>query len=187
MKKTLFITVATLICGSMLFTSCKKKEHEDNDTEGAKDHAMCETHSNDITNIGSQASYANMTTYRQGTEQVYTSCATITFDTLNNADNDTLIVDFGTGCTGLDNRVRKGVLQFIYSVGKHYRDSGNVINVSTPSNTYFVDNNQVIINNKTNKLTCLETLIATSQRRNFQPCRRGFRSHGTDRTAGIPN
>lgn len=149
MKNKIFITFATLICGSMLFTSCKKKEHEDNDTEGAKDHAMAETHSNDITNIGSQASYANMTTYRQGTEQVYTSCATITFDTLNNTDNDTLIVDFGTGCTGLDNRVRKGVLQYIYTAGKHYRDSGNVINVSTPSNTYYVDNNQVIVNNKT--------------------------------------
>jgi hypothetical protein len=31
----------------------------------------------------------------------------------------------------------------------HYRDSGNVITVSTPGNTYYVDGDQVIINSKT--------------------------------------
>ncbi len=149
-KKKLLITVATLICGGLLFTSCKKKEHEDNDTEGAKDHAMGETCSNDVTNIGSQASYANISTYRQGApDQIYAGCATIKFDTLINTDNDTIRVDFGTGCTGLDSRTRKGILQFIYTAGKHYRDSGNVINVTTPGNTYYVNSNQVIINSKT--------------------------------------
>ncbi|HXB39942.1 MAG TPA: hypothetical protein VNZ49_05320 [Bacteroidia bacterium] len=150
MKKIFFLATASIVCSGLLFTSCKKKETEDNDTTAAADHALGETCSNDISNIGTQASYGNMTTYKLGMpDQIYTSCATITFDSLNHADPDSIKVDFGTGCTGLDNRTRKGVLLFIHTPGLHYRDSGNVISVSTPGNTYYVDNNQIIINNKT--------------------------------------
>ncbi len=150
MKKIIFLAAASIVCSGLLFTSCKKKETEDNDTEAASDHAMGETASNDISNIGNQASFSNMTTYKLGaSDQIYTMCATITRDTLNNTNPDTLTVDFGTGCTGLDNRTRKGILQFVYTAGLHYRDSGNVITVTTPNNTYYVDNNQIIINSKT--------------------------------------
>ena len=134
----------------IIITSCKKKETEDSDLEGAKDHAMAETHSNDITNIGTEASYNNITTYKLGNpNQVFSGCATITFDTLDASNSDTLKVDFGTGCTGGDMRVRKGVIWYIHNHNMHYRDSGNVITVSTPGNTYYVDGNQVIINSKT--------------------------------------
>jgi hypothetical protein len=142
---------AAIVCAGLLFSSCKKKQEEDNDTEGVKDHALAETCSNDITNIGAQASYGAMTTYKFGAgQQVYSSCAIITFDSLTNTDPDTLFVDFGTsGCVGQDGRTRKGMLRYVYTTGMHYRDSGNVINVATPNNTYFVDGNQVIINSKT--------------------------------------
>jgi hypothetical protein len=150
-KKLIYLLTASILCGSFLFTSCKKKEAEDSDTEGAKDHTLVETFSNDITNIGTQASYNNISTYKVGhPDQVYTSCAIIKFDTLNNTDADTLEVDFGSvGCAGADGRSRKGALSFIYTAGKHYRDSGNVISVTTPGNTYYVNGNQVIVNNKT--------------------------------------
>ncbi len=151
MKRIFFTAAASILAASFLITSCKKKETEDNDTEGAKDHAMAETHSNDITNIGTQASYNNLSTYKLSSpNNDLSTCAIVTFDTLTNADNDTIIVNFGTtGCTPLYGRIRKGILQFIYTAGKHYRDSACVINVSTPGNTYYVDNNQVIINSKT--------------------------------------
>lgn len=151
MKKIAYLATAALVCSGMLFTSCKKKETEDNDTNGAADHAYAETVSNDITNIGTQASYGSMSTYRAGDQNdIFTACAVITRDTANNTDVDTLTVDFGSsGCTGLDGRTRKGVIRYIYTAGKHYRDSADVINVSTPGSTYYVDGDQIIINSKT--------------------------------------
>lgn len=150
MKKMIFITAAAFVCSGLIFTSCKKKETEDNDTESAADHALGETYSNDITNIGTQASYGSMTTYRNGAPDIILSgCATITFDTLGSADPDTMTVDFGTGCNGQDGRTRKGIIRYTYNHGMHYRDSANVITVATPGNTYYVDGNQVAINSKT--------------------------------------
>lgn len=150
MKKIIYMTTAALVCSGLLFTSCKKKETEDNDTTSAAEHALGETHSNDITNIGTQASYGSMSTYRSGQpDQVYTGCAVITFDTTNSSGIDSMTVDFGTGCTGGDGRVRKGKLVYTHHHGLHYRDSSNVITVSTPGNTYYVDGDQVIINSKT--------------------------------------
>jgi hypothetical protein len=151
-KKTIItsLALATLSAG-LIFSSCKKKEAVDSDTSAAEDHTQAETHSNDIVNIGEQASYGNMSTYKlsQTQESIYATCATLTFDTLNSTDNDTLIVNFGTGCTGLDGRTRSGILQYIYTAGKHYRDSANVINVST--NNYVVDGNSINIASKTIK------------------------------------
>lgn len=156
MKKFFILATTPLVCGMILFSSCKKKEVEDNDTAGATDHSLAETIANDIVNIGHQASYGQSAynsngTYRQGgAEQIYTTCATLKFDTAISTDADTLTVDFGTtGCTGKDNRKRSGVLRYVYTAGKHYRDSANIITVSTPGNTFSVDNDQVIINSKT--------------------------------------
>lgn len=153
-KKTIITSLAiTSISAILIFSSCKKQAAVDSDTSAAEDHTMAETHSNDIVNIGEQASYGSMTTYKLGSQQesVYSTCATITFEALNPADNDTLLVDFGAGCTGLDGRTRSGKIQYIYMVtgGLNYRDSGNVINVST--NNYVVDGNALNINSKTIK------------------------------------
>ena len=160
----IFLSAVSVLAGSLFFTSCKKKQVEDNDTEGARDHTEAEAHSNDITNIGSQASYGNLTgslsTYKLANPETdLSTCAVVTFDTLDHTDLvDTMDVDFGsTGCAPANGygRIRKGLLRYIYTAGKHYRDSGCVINVSTPGNTYYVStnqgsaNNQIIINNKT--------------------------------------
>ncbi|HKC69961.1 MAG TPA: hypothetical protein VKG26_17120 [Bacteroidia bacterium] len=153
MTKKVIITSLALatLSVALIFSSCKKKEEVDSDTSAAEDHTQAETHSNDIENIGEQASYGSMSTYKlsQSSQSIYSTCATLTFDTLNNADNDTLLVNFGTGCTGLDGRPRSGSLQYIYTAGMHYRDSGNVINVS--SNNYVVDGNSINIASKTIK------------------------------------
>src|ERR1700757_493462 len=152
-KKTIITSLAlAAMSGVLIFSSCSKKETLDSDTTAAEDHTQVETHSNDIVNIGEQASYGSMSTYKlggQSQENIYSTCATITSYALNSTDNDTLLVDFGTGCTGLDGRTRSGSLQYIYTAGLHYRDSGNVINVS--SNNYVVDGNSIHIISKTIK------------------------------------
>jgi hypothetical protein len=145
------LTLAVLSIG-LILSSCKKKEKDDNDTSGAEDHTVAETQSNDIVNIGDQASYGSMSTYKMaqgGQESIYSACATIILDTLIHSDNDTLSVNFGTGCTGTDGRLRSGILQYIYTAGMHYRDSGNVISVS--ANNYTVDGNSINITSKTIK------------------------------------
>lgn len=148
-KNIFYLTAALVLGGSLVFSSCKKKEKEDSDTDSAQDHSMAETQSNDVVNIGDEASSGSLSNYKLSQPgSVYSLCATITRDTMNTSDNDTLIVDFGTaGCTGLDGRTRSGRLTYIYTHGMHYRDSANVINVS--SNNYVVDGNQVNINSKT--------------------------------------
>ncbi|HXU26297.1 MAG TPA: hypothetical protein VN698_03630 [Bacteroidia bacterium] len=152
-KKTIITSLAlATMSAALIFSSCKKKEEVDSDTTAAEDHTQVETHSNDVENIGEQASYGSMSTYKLGSqaqENIYSTCATITSYAVNSTDNDTLLVDFGTGCTGADGRTRSGSLQYIYSAGLHYRDSGNVINVS--SNNYVVDGNSISIISKTIK------------------------------------
>jgi hypothetical protein len=151
-KKTIITSLALVgLSAGLIFSSCKKKEVIDSDTDAAADHTQVETHSNDIVNIGEQASYGATTTYKLGqqAENIYSTCATITVAALNNTDNDTLTVNFGTGCAGLDGRTRSGILQYLYTAGLNYRDSGNVINVS--STNYMVDGNSINIGSKTIK------------------------------------
>ncbi len=153
MNKKIIITsfVAAILSVGLIFSSCKKKEKDDNDTVAAEDHSNIEAHSNDIVNIGEQASYGSMSTYKLGQqpENIYSACAVITTNAINNLDNDTLTVNFGTSCTGADGRTRSGILQYIYTAGLHYRDSGNVISIT--SNNYVVDGNQINITSKTIK------------------------------------
>ena len=154
MNKKIIITSLTMavISTALVFSSCKKKEKDDNDTSAAEDHTVVETHSNDIVNIGEQASNGSMTTYKLGQqpqESIYSTCATITTYAANNTDSDTLIVNFGTNCTGADGRTRSGILQYVYTAGLHYRDSSNVISVT--SNNYVVDGNTINITSKTIK------------------------------------
>jgi len=154
MNKKIIITslAMAVLSTALVFSSCKKKEKDDNDTSAAEDHTVAETQSNDVVNIGNQASYGSMSTYKMGQqaqENIYTVCATITSYTTNSADNDTLVVNFGAGCTGNDGRTRSGILQYIYTAGLHYRDSSNVISVT--SNNYVVDGNTINITSKTIK------------------------------------
>ncbi|MBS1646394.1 MAG: hypothetical protein JST67_03530 [Bacteroidetes bacterium] len=146
MKKNIIYTLLL----SALFSACTKDVNKpDNNTTASEDHAALVTHANDITNIGEQASTGSMTTYRMGnqTESIYSGCAVITTQNTISSNPDTLTVNFGTGCTGLDGRTRSGILQYIYTGGMHYRDSGNVINVY--ANNYVVDGNAITLNSKT--------------------------------------
>ena len=140
-------------CIILLYNSCKKSSPTDSNTAAATDHILVETHADDIVNIGAEASYGAMATYRltHPANIMYVACATITTNSAVStpANPDTLTVNFGTGCTGQDGRIRSGSLQYIYTHGMLYLDSSNVINVS--STNYTVDGNKIAISSETIK------------------------------------
>ncbi|MBI3509314.1 MAG: hypothetical protein HY064_01520 [Bacteroidetes bacterium] len=120
-----------------------QKNDEDNDTSAAGDNSFAETTFNDVTNISDQAGWnGSVSSYRIGdNDGILTSCATVTFDSLNTANADTIFINFGsTNCTGNDGRNRRGEIIVIYS--GHYRDSASTHTITF--NNYFVNDNQVL-------------------------------------------
>lgn len=125
-----------------LFTSCRKKEKEevDSDTSSAYDQSLASGIVNDMTSISDEAATTGTVSSFRTAENsaVLSTCAAITFDTL--APAKTVTVNFGSSnCLCNDGRYRRGSL--ILSFTGRYRDSLTVINV-TPQN-YFVNDNQV--------------------------------------------
>ena len=156
MKTTkLTLALAGLIfAGSILVSSCRKKEAADGDTSGAADAHLSENTSNDIVSMGAQASdnsTATLSTYRNGNNLILgLGCASITRDTVAK----TITVTF-SGSTCADGRTRNGSIVYSYanstSGATHYRDPGFQLDVS--ANNYTVDGNTIIIHNKTIKNT----------------------------------
>jgi hypothetical protein len=144
----LFFTTA------MTITSCKKKTVEtkdvDNDTTETSDQSMAENASNDIVNIGSQATDNTSGSLSTGktlsSENALAFCATIKRDTIHHIDS--VIFD---NSTCLDGRSRNGVLIFNYSASdagaKHYRDPG--FKCSVTSYNYTVDGKAINVISKT--------------------------------------
>lgn len=137
---------------SVLITSCKKNKQsdKDEDTSEASDHAQAENISNDIINIGSQATdnssgglSANRTSETDGD---LSYCATVKRDSIHRIDT---VIFNNSNC--MDGRTRNGILIFNFSGSasgaKHYRDPGFKCTVT--SLNYSVDGNAVNIINKT--------------------------------------
>ncbi|MES2567985.1 MAG: hypothetical protein V4565_14015 [Bacteroidota bacterium] len=141
-KLTLGLALAAIVSAG-LFSSCKKKEKEekDSDTAGAADQSFASSTENDMTSISDEASKTySVSSFRTSDANgiLATSCATITLDTL--AAAKTITVNFGTtNCLCNDGRNRRGSI--IISFTGKYRDSLTVITVA-PQN-YFVNDNQV--------------------------------------------
>jgi hypothetical protein len=145
MKKTkiLIITLAILAIPGMLLTGCKKDQEEDSDTSASSENAFAEATYQDVANIADEASRSSsLSNYRNGNpDGLLSSCATITRDTLNSSNVDTITVDFGTtNCTCADGRNRRG--KIIISYNGQYRDSLTTINIGFDN--YFVNDNQVL-------------------------------------------
>jgi hypothetical protein len=139
----LFLHSILFIGGLALFSTGCKKNDEDNDTSTASDNAFAESSFNDVTNISDEAGRSGaLSNYRLGdNEGLLTSCATITFDSLNTSNQDTIHINFGsTNCTGNDGRNRRGEIIVYYS--GHYRDSASVHTINF--NNYYVNDNQIL-------------------------------------------
>lgn len=141
-KLILGLAIASIVSAG-IFSSCKKKEKEekDSDTAGAADQSLASSTVNDMTSISDEAAKTySVSSFRTADANglLAASCASITVDTL--AAAKTITVNFGaTNCVCNDGRARRGSL--IISFTGKYRDSLTVITVS-PQN-YYVNDNQV--------------------------------------------
>ena len=141
MKTTKNWLIVAALC-TATFAACKKEKVEataDSDVSTAQENSMAEGTYNDMGAISDQAVMTGGTSnYRtDGTADMLSGCATVTFDTLLNPKKIT--VDFGNGCLGRDGHYRAGILNITYTA--RYRDSGAVITI-TPEN-YFVDAHKI--------------------------------------------
>lgn len=100
-----------------LMSSCKKDEREDAQ-QSASDYAMVEGMFNDLHQQSDNA-------FDRSVFSPSGDCPTITFERANNSNPDTMLVDFGTGCTDARGITRAGVIRAIYSGA--YRQTGTVI------------------------------------------------------------
>lgn len=144
MKANRFIqsSLVLLATSAMLFTSCRREE-EDSDTSSSGDNAFAEATYNDVTNIADEAGISgSLSNYRLGEgDGLLTTCATVSFDSLNGSDQDTIHINFGsTNCTCNDGRERRGEI-LVYYMGA-YRDSASTHTITF--NNYYVNDNQVL-------------------------------------------
>ncbi len=146
MKTNRIVLNACLLIASsaLMLTGCKKEE-QDNDTSSSSDNAFAEATYTDVTNIADEAGVSgSLSNYRNGPaaeDGLLSSCAIITFDSVNGADQDTIHINFGTvNCAGNDGRNRRGEILVYYSGA--YRDSASVHTITF--NNYFVNDNQVL-------------------------------------------
>jgi len=142
--KILLTSLSLITMSSFVLTGCKKDE-EDSDTNAASDNAFAESCYSDAMNIADEAGRSGtMSNYRLGDPEnasLLSTCATVIFDTVSNADQDTITVDFGsTNCTCNDGRNRRGKVIVYYS--GTYRDSGSAHTIGFDN--YFVNDNQVM-------------------------------------------
>jgi len=142
--KILFTSFSVIAMSALVLTSCRKDD-EDSDTNASADNAFAESCYSDAMNIADEAGRSGtMSNYRLGDADnaaLVSTCATVIFDTLNNADQDTITVDFGSAnCTCNDGRNRRGKV-IVYYTGT-YRDSGSVHTIGFDN--YFVNDNQVM-------------------------------------------
>lgn len=115
-------------------TSCNKED--DDDTTDAADNALADQTFNDVSAMADQAAQGDLVSFK-----TMAGCATVTHDSLNSGDADSITIDFGTvNCTGVDGRNRRGKVLIIYT--GRYRDVGSVHTITFDN--YFVNDNQVL-------------------------------------------
>lgn len=130
----------------VLLTSCKKNDTEDTDTSASSDNATAEAYFNDMGNIANEGAMSgNVSSYKTSPsyDGLLSACATVTFDTINHSDDDSVTVDFGTtNCLCNDGRYRRGKVLITHTGNKKYRDSLAII-TTVPVN-YYVNDNQLL-------------------------------------------
>ena len=169
--KNLKLSLATLSVVAIAFTSCRKDEKEMlADTTTNQESEQSELIQNDADNIADAAMKNDVTNYKMSsgassssnsrlseTMDALGGCAILTRTEMDSLNADTLLVDFGTGCTGHDGRVRKGKIQIIYT-GKYWV-SGSVrtqtfdgysVNDNLVEGTRTITNNGKNASNQTN-------------------------------------
>src|SRR6185312_12153537 len=170
MKKTkLSLAFAGLMLASaVIMSSCAKKTTtttptSDTSTTSSTDNSTAQQHAHDITNFGSEGiDNQGLTSYKlangSGQPSVLSGVSGTASVTIN-ASSKTALVTF-VAFVGYDGHTRNGSILYDWSTSmstptytaQYYRDSGMVLNISTPNIggvVYTVDGNTVHVNSKT--------------------------------------
>jgi hypothetical protein len=145
----LLLIIAVVTFG---FTACQKNKFTDEtDVKGSENLAFHEAADDDAQLAADEAfqneSVENLRTIATNDDAQILGCAIVTKDTVLKK----ITIDFGTGCTGVNGRVRKGKILVSYT--GRYRNAGSIITIT--SDNYYVDGNKVdiertVTNNGTN-------------------------------------
>ena len=137
-------TFAAIIAFTTVITSCNrhKEKDKDIDTQAASDFEQGQFVGEDVSNMADAAA-DGIGKFRLApgvSDDVMSGCATITLDTLNSTDADTITIDFGTSnCLCIDNRYRRGILTIIRFGNRFTAGSYRTVTF----NNYFVNDHQV--------------------------------------------
>lgn len=138
MKKQMIKTMTALALFAVIALSSCKKESTDTDLTPASNQAIADESYNDVNNIADEAATTGSVSYKtDDANSLLSGCATVTRDTINMPHVTT--IDFGTGCTGADGKLRTG--RIIVTHDGPYRNPGTTITITFDN--YFVNGNQV--------------------------------------------
>ena len=157
-KNVTTVALAAILMVAVTTVSCKKKDTTtttpatttDTNTSSAKDHQDAENNSNDVDQLGSEGMdngnvNSNYKLSGGGMLSPMSGSVTVTPSLINKTVTLTFI-----NYVGLDGHLRSGTIMYDYSTSLaaavNFRDSGIVINVTTPNNDYYVDSNKIQIN-----------------------------------------
>ncbi len=145
MKTDLMLkNAAGLLIIIAFFSGCKCKEKDDKETQSASDFEQGQQISEDISNMADAAAFGAVKFKTKPgfsiDDELLSTCANVTRDTLNGADPDTIIIDFGTSnCLCADNRNRRGIITIIHFGDKFTSGSYRSIFFSN----FFVNDNKI--------------------------------------------
>ena len=158
--KVSLILSGLIIAGAVIISSCKKSNTTttptpDTSTTSASDNNLAQKNAHDITNFGSEGiDNQGLTSYKLGSNNAGTSpifLGTSGSVTLT-PNGQTLRVTFYS-FVGNDGHTRNGTILYDWHTSTAgatwFRDSGLVLNITTPYNDYTVDNYTVQVNSKT--------------------------------------
>jgi hypothetical protein len=160
MKKRVLLLTGAFLTAIVLLTinACKKSDTTtpDTSTTSATDNNTADTRNTEVVNIGSQAIDNSAITTMKGKEGLggvltpQSGTVSVTGDT-----SGRIFTVIFTAFVGMDGHLRNGKIVYDYTGSYRkaywYRDSGLVLNITTPGNTYTVDGNTIEINTKTIK------------------------------------
>lgn len=149
--KHLFLSGTALVMAAALtFTGCRKEKTKDDDTSGAEDNSLADKSFDDMGQMSNEAASGGVSSFKSGNYDgmLSSGCGnlTLTFDTINHSDADSVTVDFGaSNCLCMDGRYRRGKFYVMWSAGKKYWDSlASITHTTYPTNNFYVNDNQVI-------------------------------------------
>jgi hypothetical protein len=136
------------MAGTISLLGCKKTADApaaDTDTTSAEDHTTAELLYNDAYNVVDDAAQQNGLNKTTDTTTIISGCTTVTIDTTGGGR--TMVIDFGTGCTGNDGRTRTGKINV--SMTGRYHDKGTVKTISFDNytvNGYAIEGTKTVTN-----------------------------------------